>query len=169
MTRILCLDDDPDTLNLLRLILTRAGYEVIDTTSSYEALDILRHQPIDLITQDFMRPELDGLEFLKIMKLDTALRDIPVLSVASRERDPWAEAMKRAGFDPDRDLAGYVTKPFGPFDLLDAVEAALTRHGKAIPPQAAQLRAKHRGHSQAETDHPRECAPRAVIAAGASL
>ena len=38
MTRILCLDDDPGVLDLLRLILTRAGYEVIDTTNSYEAL-----------------------------------------------------------------------------------------------------------------------------------
>lgn len=60
--------------------------------------------------------------------------------------------MKCVGLDLDRDLAGYVTKPFSPFEILDAVEAALTKHGKSIPPQAAQLRAKYLGHQPAETD-----------------
>jgi CheY-like chemotaxis protein len=151
----LCLDDNSEELTLLSVILKRAGYEVLTTTSSYEALDILRHQPIDLLTQDFMRPDLDGLEFLKIMKLDAALHEIPVVSVAARERDPWVEAVKRAGLDPDRDVAGYVTKPYGPFEIVDAVEAALTRHGKAIPPQAAQLRARHLSQQPTETDRPR--------------
>jgi len=140
MTRILCLDDDLEVLNLLSRILTRIGYEILTTASSYEALDILRHQPIDLLTQDYMRPELDGLQFLKIMKADAALCRIPVLIVASRARDGWAEAVKRAGLDPDRDVDGYVTKPFSPSGILNAVEAALTRHGKTVPPPAVQLR-----------------------------
>ncbi len=144
MTRILCLDDEPEIIDLLRLIVKPAGYEVLATTSSYEALDILRHQPIDLFTQDFMRPDIDGLKFLQIMKSDAALREIPVLIVAAE--------MKQAGYDPDRDLAGYVTKPFSPFELLKAVEAALTRHAKAIPLQAAQLRARHLGQQSVETD-----------------
>ena len=58
VTRILCLDDDLDTLNLLDRILKRAGYEVLTTTSNNEALDIMHHQPIDLLTQDYMRPDL---------------------------------------------------------------------------------------------------------------
>ncbi len=152
MTRILCLDDDPEVVNLLSLILKRAGYEVLGTTSSHEALDFLRHQPIDLITQDFMRPEMDGLDFLKIMKADATLRDVPVVSVAARVSDQLAEVVKQAGFDPDRDVAGYVTKPFSPFEILDAVSTALTKHGKAIPPQAAQLRARHLGQQPVETD-----------------
>jgi CheY-like chemotaxis protein len=155
MTRILCLDDDSDMVNLLSLALKRAGYEVLTTTSSYKALDILRHQPIDLLTQDFMRPDLDGLEFLKILKSDAALRDIPVLGVSARPRDPRAEEMKRVGLDLERDLAGYVTKPYSPFELLEAVEAALTKHGKAIPAQAAQVMTKYRGQQSAETDRTR--------------
>ena len=127
MTRILCLDDDPEALILLNMILKRLGYEVLTTTSSDEALDIMRQQSFDLLTQDFMRPDLDGLEFLKIMKSDPALRDIPVLSVASRERDSLAEAVKSAGLDPDRDVAGYVTKPFHPATLVDAVKSVLAR------------------------------------------
>ncbi len=152
MTRILCLDDDLDTLNLLSLILKKADYEVLSTTSSYEALEILHHQPIDLITQDFMRPELDGLDFLKIMKSDAALRDIPVVSVAARVSDQLAEAVKQAGFDPDQDVAGYVSKPFSPFEIVDAIEVALTRYGKTIPPQAVHLRARYLSQQPAETD-----------------
>ena len=154
MTRILCLDDDLETVNFLSLLFKRAGYEVLTTTSSYEALEILHQQPIDLLTQDFMRPELDGLDFLKIMKSDAALRDIPVVSVAARVSDELAEAVKQAGFDPDRDLDGYVAKPFSPFEIVDAVEAALTRHGKTIPPQAVHLRAKYLSQQSLETDRP---------------
>jgi CheY-like chemotaxis protein len=139
MTRILCLDDDPELLNLLRLTLKRVGYEVLTTTSSYEALDILRQQPIDLLTQDFMRPDLNGLEFLKIMKADAALRDIPVVGVSARPRAARVEEMKQVGLDLERDLAGYITKPFSPFEIVEAVEAALAKAGKALPPQATQL------------------------------
>ncbi len=127
MTRILCLDHDPEILDFLSLILKRARYEVLTTTSSYEALDIMRRQSIDLLTQDFMRPDLDGLEFLKIMKADTALWRIPVLHVASRARGPWADAVRHAGLDPDRDVAGYITKPFHYATLVDAVKSILAR------------------------------------------
>jgi CheY-like chemotaxis protein len=155
MTHILCLDDDPEVVNLLSLILTRVGYEVLSTTNSYEALDILRHQPIDLITQDFMRPDIYGVEFLQMMKSDAALRDIPVLGISARPRDPRADEMKQAGLDFERDLAGYVTKPFSPFQLVEAVETALTKHGKAIPSQAVQLMTKYRTQRSVETDRSR--------------
>jgi DNA-binding response OmpR family regulator len=48
--------------------------------------------------------------------------------------------MKQVGLDLERDLDYYVTKPVFPHDLLDAIEATLTKHGKATPPRAAQLR-----------------------------
>ena len=107
-----------------------------------------------------MRPDLNGLELLQMLKSDAALRDMPVLGVAARPRDPRAEEMKCVGLDLERDLAGYVTKPFSPFEILDAVEAALTKHGKSIPLHAAQLRAKYLGHQPAETD--RACLPGAI-------
>jgi CheY-like chemotaxis protein len=119
--------------------LKRKGYEVLTTTNSYEALDILRRQPIDLFTQDFARPDIHGLEFLQMMKSNAALRDIPVVGISARPRDVRTEEMKQVGLDIERDLACYVTKPYSPFEILNAVEVALTKHGKAIPPQAAQL------------------------------
>jgi CheY-like chemotaxis protein len=140
MTRILCLDDEPEIIDLLSLILKRKGYEVIGTTDGRAALEVLRHQPIDLFTQDFARPDFNGLELLQIVKSDAALRDIPVVGISARPRDARTEEMKQVGLDLERDLGSYIVKPFSPYDLLEAIETVLTQRGKAIPPRATQLR-----------------------------
>jgi CheY-like chemotaxis protein len=141
MTRILGLDDEPEMVEILRLILERAGYEFIGTTNSQEALAILRTQPADLFIQDFMRPDRpNGWDLLRLMKSDPTLSDIPVLGVSAGPRKTRAEQLKGLGIDIDRDLEDYVQKPYGPMELLEAVEAVLKRTGKLIPPQAEAIR-----------------------------
>lgn len=142
MTRILSLDDESEMLDLLCLIFRRAGYESLCTTDEQEALSILRTQPIDLLTEDFMRPGIGGWEFLRLMKSDAGLRDIPILGISAGPKDMRARQLKAMGLDIDRDLDGYVTKPYGPIELLDAVAAALTKRSKPVPAQAVQFRAK---------------------------
>jgi two-component system phosphate regulon response regulator PhoB len=131
MTRILSLDDESQMLDLLRLILGRAGYECMGTTDEQEALSILRTQPVDLFTQDFARPGSGGVEFLRKLKSDEVLRDIPVVGVSARARDARAKELELAGLDMERDLDGYVQKPFAPQELLEVIEAALRKRGKA--------------------------------------
>jgi two-component system alkaline phosphatase synthesis response regulator PhoP len=132
MTRILSLDDESQMLDLLRLILERVGYECLGTTDEKEALSILRTQPVDLFTQDFMRPVgLCGIEFLRKLKSDEALKNIPVVGISAKPRDARAKELELAGLDMERDLAGYIQKPFGPQELLEAIEAALRKQGKA--------------------------------------
>lgn len=135
MTRILCLDDDPDMLDLLRLILQLAGYEALCTVSSSEALRLLRTERVDLLTQDFMRPDMDGWAFLRLMKSDESLCAIPVLGISAGPRDFRADQARRMGFDLDRDLAGYVVKPFAPDELIAAVAEAVIE--SALPKSAA--------------------------------
>ena len=131
MTRILSLDDESQMLDLLRLILERVEYECLGTTDEQEALSILRTQPIDLFTQDFMRPAGQcGIEFLRKLKSDETLRDISVIGVSARARDARAEELELAGMDIERDLDGYVEKPFGPQNLLEVIEAALRKPKK---------------------------------------
>ena len=143
MTRILCLDDDHEFTDLLRLILTRAGYEVVITNDEEQALSILRTQPPDLFTQDFLRPGMGGWVFLRMLRADAALRDIPVLGISAGPRDMRARQLESMGLDIDRDLAGYLTKPASPIEVLDVVEAALQRHSLPIPVQAAQFREQY--------------------------
>jgi CheY-like chemotaxis protein len=127
MTRILSLDDEPEMLDLISLILESSGYEFQGTTSDREALSILRTQRVDLFTQDFMRPGPGGAEFLRQMRSEPALSSIPVLAITAGSRDTRAEQLERVGLDIDRDLDGYVRKPFRPRDLLDTVEAILAK------------------------------------------
>jgi len=136
MVRILSLDDDPIGLGVLLFALRNAGYECIGTTSEQEAMSILRTQPIDLFTQDFVRPGLGGYEFLRWMKSDKSLKSILVLGISATPRDVLAEKLRRAGLDIDRDLDGYIQKPFTVFDLLRAVEVVLKKYGRPVSPQA---------------------------------
>lgn len=141
MTRILGLDDEPEMVEFLRLILEHAGYDFIGTTNSEEALVILRTHPVDLFIQDFMRPDQpNGWDLLRLMTSDPALSGIPVLGVSAGRREIRAEQLKRMGMDIDRDLEDYFQKPYGPMELLEAVEVVLKRNGKLIPPQAEEIR-----------------------------
>jgi CheY-like chemotaxis protein len=140
MTRILSVDDEREMLYLLRLILEGVGYEFIGVVCGKEALEIMRTQSIDLLTQDFMRPEeIDGRRLLQEMKSDPALSSIPVLGVSAGSRELREERFEPLGLDFDRDLDGYVKKPYGPEELVEAVEEVLRRHGKPIPERAEQI------------------------------
>ena len=131
MTRILSLDDESQMVDLLRLILGRAGYDCLGTTDEQEALSILRTQPIDLFTQDFMRPAGQcGIRFLRKLKSDETLRDIPVIGVSARARDARAEKLELAGMDIEGDLNRYVEKPLGPQNLQEVIEAAPQKRKK---------------------------------------
>lgn len=127
MARILSLDDEIGLLTIIQMILERAGHESLITTNEEEALSILRSQPIDLFTQDWHRFGMGGCEFLRVMKADENLCSIPVLLITaadmSEERPP--EQLKAVGLDFNRDLAGYIPKPFMPDELLDTIEAIL--------------------------------------------
>ena len=125
MTRILSLDDEPELLNLYRIILERRGFEYITTTDCYQALDILRNEPIDLFIQDLMHPGLDGWQLLEVMRSDPRLRDIPVLVISS-----IASVYHSL---PQTECIICLKKPFSISELVDAVEQQLERHGPLSP------------------------------------
>ena len=130
MARILSLDDEPTVLDLYRLLLKRTDYEHIGTVDEQEALSILRTQAIDLFTQDFHRAGLGGYEFLRLMKADEKLRDIPVLGISLWSREGRAKGLESVGLDIDRDLAGYLHKLAIVTDLIPTIDAILAKHVK---------------------------------------
>jgi len=137
MTRILSLDDCAEIIDLLSLILTRAGYEHTGTTDNYDALSILRSEPIDLFTQDLMRPEMDGWTFYDLMKSDVSLRHIPVLIISAKSQS----IDKILGLQICQ-VDGYLTKPFGPQELLEAIADILKRRSKPLPTEEDKARAR---------------------------
>lgn len=111
--RILVADDDPTTVNMMRMALESDGYDVETATDGSDAARPRTPQP-DLILLDVRLGGRDGREICRRLKEQVATRDIPVLLV-SGDLDV-AQAADQCGAD------GVVTKPFGLDDLLGTVK-----------------------------------------------
>jgi len=117
---ILVVDDEEDILNLVRLILEDAGYQVRTETDGRDALRKLENEKFDLILLDIMMPFLSGWEVLERMRSKDRTRDIPVALLTAR-------ASPREDNQPyPTDYCDYITKPFEPDDLLRRIRQILS-------------------------------------------
>jgi len=116
--RILVCDDEPQILRALKVILRDAGYEAVSASSGEEALDRAAVKPPEAAILDLMLPDIDGVELTRRLR-EWSKMPILVLSAVGEE-DRKVEALA-AGADD------YVTKPFGPRELVARLEAALRR------------------------------------------
>jgi DNA-binding response OmpR family regulator len=126
--KILCIEDEPQMIDLLRLILETGGYQVVAAQGGEEGLEMMRSERPDLILLDIMMPDMDGSDVYHRMQQEPDLIQIPVIVVTA----------KTAPFDKVlwMDLAqvdDYVTKPFGPADLLTSVKRVLARNAGHVP------------------------------------
>jgi CheY-like chemotaxis protein len=83
--RLLAVDDDPSTLEFLTAALRPEGFEVVTTTSPFEALELARGGGFDVIVCDLLMPELDGWEVVQALKADAGTASIPVLLCTAHE------------------------------------------------------------------------------------
>ncbi len=118
--RVLVCDDEPQIVRALRVILRDAGYEAVTAATGEEALDLAAVRPPEAAIVDLMLPDIDGVEVTRRLR-EWSQMPILVLS-ALGEEDRKVEALA-AGADD------YVTKPFGPRELVARLEAALRRAG----------------------------------------
>lgn len=118
---ILCVDDDPDIRSLLETILSQAGYTLKPTASAFQARGVLMRARPDLVILDRTLPDVDGVEFLKEIRAQESLRNVPVLLLTSH----GSTAAKVEGFDSGGD--DYLVKPFKVVELLARVKALLRR------------------------------------------
>jgi two-component system KDP operon response regulator KdpE len=120
--RVLVVDDERQILRALKVILREAGYDVIEAATMEEALDHAAVRPPDAAIVDLMLPDGSGVELARRLREWTSM-PILVLSAVGEE-DAKVEALE-AGADD------YVTKPFGPRELVARLGAALRRVGDA--------------------------------------
>ncbi|MFZ5881039.1 MAG: response regulator transcription factor [Chloroflexota bacterium] len=120
--RILCIEDETEMIDLIRLILGRRGYEVKGATGGKEGLQIIRAEHPDLVLLDLMMPDMDGWEVYQQMKADEKTRDIPVIVVTAK-----AQNIDRVLGIHIAKVDDYVTKPFSPQELLASVERILNQ------------------------------------------
>ena len=127
-TKILCIEDEPQMIDLLRLILETHGYEVVGAEGGQEGLEAMRAEKPDLILLDLMMPDMDGGDVYQRMKQEADLGDIPVIIVTAKaapiDKVLWINV---AGVDD------YVTKPFGPSELVESIERVLARRQAREP------------------------------------
>jgi DNA-binding response OmpR family regulator len=116
--KILVVDDDRKTVDLVRLYLEKDGYQVLPAYDGQQALELARHKLPDLLVLDLMLPKIDGLDLCRILRAET---QVPIILLTART----TENDKLLGLDLGAD--DYVTKPFSPRELLARVRAVLRR------------------------------------------
>ena len=116
--RILIVDDDKKTVDLIRMYLEKDGYRVLTANDGQQALLAARHKRPNLVILDLMLPTVDGLDVCRILRSESKV-PIIMLTAKSTEHD------KLVGLDLGAD--DYVTKPFSPRELLARVRAVLRR------------------------------------------
>jgi two-component system alkaline phosphatase synthesis response regulator PhoP len=116
--RVLVVDDDAKTVELVKLYLNRDGYRVLTAYDGVEALRLAREGHPDLIVLDLMLPGMDGLEVCQTLRAES---DVPIIMLTAKTTDQD----KLKGLDLGAD--DYVTKPFSPRELAARVRAVLRR------------------------------------------
>jgi DNA-binding response OmpR family regulator len=131
--KILVVDDDRKTLELLRLYLERDGYQVLAAQDGRQALDLARQRRPDLIVLDLMLPAVDGLDICRILRAESKT---PIIMLTART----TEDDKLLGLDLGAD--DYITKPFSPREVVARVRVVLRRAGDQAATGPAQARVR---------------------------
>ncbi len=132
---ILVVDDDPSLLRLMAFLLKRQGYQLVTAVNGEEALlMITQHRP-NLVVLDIMMPKMDGYEVTERLRSDpdTALAATPILMLSAKAQDEDIIRGMQAGSE------AYITKPFDPELLTNAVTAMLRGEAIADSPTVTQV------------------------------
>ena len=127
--RVLYIEDDPEMITLVSLILNRRNYQVTGATGGQEGLDIVRHQSPDLILLDLMMPEMDGWDVYQQLKSSETTRQIPVIVITAK-----AQAIDRVLGLHIAKVDDYISKPFRPAELLESIDRILNKQNQESTP-----------------------------------
>lgn len=120
--RVVCIEDEPAMIDLIRLILSRKGYTVTGATGGREGLELVQSNQPDIVLLDLMMPDMDGWEVYQKLKAHESTREIPVIVVTAK-----AQSIDKVLGLHIAKVDDYITKPFGPQDLIESIEKVLSR------------------------------------------
>lgn len=123
--RVLVVDDDPELLQLVRVLLLRTGVEVLTAIDAFSAREALVSFGLpDLMILDIMLPDKSGIEFLREMRNESAYDSVPVMILSALIDPEQKQIAREAGADH------YLTKPYVAGNLISTVQEML-RNGRA--------------------------------------
>ncbi len=118
---VLVIDDDPVILELLRVNFEIEGLDVICAKDGEEGFTKARTEHPDIVISDIMMPRRDGLQLLTDLKGDSTTQDLPVILLSAKAQKNEVQQGLDLGADD------YITKPFDPLELIDRLNAVMTR------------------------------------------
>jgi len=117
--KILVVEDDPDIMRIIMHTLKSAGYQIVPAYGGEDAIrKVSVHKP-DLVLTDLSMPKVSGVQVIEQLKSDPETQHIPVVAVTAHVWDAIAQAAGDVGCD------GFISKPFGPKQLLVEVQKYL--------------------------------------------
>lgn len=116
---VLIVDDEPTARTMLRLILVRAGFEVLEAQNGSEALEVVEGRLPDVMLLDIMMPGIDGFEVCQILRGQARTADLPIIMLSARADAESVNRGLRLG------ATKYLTKPVMPDELTRHVREVL--------------------------------------------
>jgi two-component system, OmpR family, response regulator VicR len=117
---IIYIEDDPEMIDLVSLILNRRGFLVKRGNGGREGLDLVIKEPPDLVLLDLMMPDMDGWDVYQQIKANENTRNVPIIIITAK-----AQAIDRVLGLHIAKVDDYLSKPFRPQELLDSIERVL--------------------------------------------
>ena len=122
--KLLIVDDEVDTLNLISMMLQRQGYEISTAEDGVVALEKIKSEKPDLVLLDVMMPRMDGFDVLRQVRADPEIEHTPIIMFTAKTQVEDKITGLEAGAD------AYLTKPTQPAELFAQVKAILNRSRK---------------------------------------
>ncbi len=119
-SRVVVVEDEPEMLDIMRVNLEQAGYDVVPAHDGVEACQLLDAAPCDAIVLDLGLPGMSGFRLATLLRRDPDWKRIPVVVVTAYAFEEVEEIV-------DQGIQGFMTKPFDPSRLVSALERALSR------------------------------------------
>ncbi|MEP7290403.1 MAG: response regulator [Chloroflexota bacterium] len=118
--RLVCIEDDPEVTELMRLIVARHGFELLEARNGLRGIEMVKETQPDLVLLDLMMPGLDGWEVFDQLKSNPETKNVPIIIVTARAHFDDRVAEMRAAND-----GNLLTKPFTPAQLIQAINRIL--------------------------------------------
>ena len=124
--KILAVDDEEDTLNFLRDLLTQEGHRVVTMSQGLEAMAAAQVEPFDVVLLDLMMPGTDGFQVARFLGDSWNASDLPVIVISCRRDEESKSFVKMFG------CVRYLEKPFQPAELLEALRDIDSGHREKV-------------------------------------
>jgi DNA-binding response OmpR family regulator len=124
--RVVVVEDDPEMIELVKLILNKDGYVVSGAHNGRDGLSLIEEVSPRVVLLDLMMPEMDGWEVYQAMKASEAMKDIPVIIITAK-----AQSIDKVLGLHIAKVDDYITKPFSPSELLASVKRVIANTQRA--------------------------------------